>query len=319
MMVERFIEQYPAIQATSLDQRARKPMERDRLARLTEEDFRKAEIFIRLMKKLYTSTLCVSSEKSPTCGQILPILKQLEKHFSVKEGDTVFALNVKQAVWGNLSKRYQSAKASDVNTFVDIRSFLEEATALDPRFKHNVEDSSSVWERVKRKMMKGKETESEQPTDDGEDGVPQSEPEEEEEERETDEEGAQSEEEEFQPPPCKRLAMSPLEELFAEEDNHKIKVQSIKITSLKQQLETELKMYRAMPPKLVSDDPAKWWWDNRSTYPSLSEVAIPYLCVQASSTPSERVFSTAGDTICAERARILPGKADMLIFLNRNC
>ncbi|XP_061743027.1 uncharacterized protein LOC133542839 isoform X3 [Nerophis ophidion] len=60
------------------------------LARLTEEDFRKAEDFISLMKVLYTSTLCVSSEKSPTCGQILPILKKLEAHLAVKAGDTVF-------------------------------------------------------------------------------------------------------------------------------------------------------------------------------------------------------------------------------------
>ncbi|KAK5933433.1 hypothetical protein CgunFtcFv8_013916 [Champsocephalus gunnari] len=40
--------------------------------------------------------------------------------------------------------------------------------------------------------------------------------------------------------------------------------------------------------------------------------------VMASSTPSERVFSTAGDTICPERSRILPEKADMLICLNKN-
>lgn len=42
------------------------------------------------------------------------------------------------------------------------------------------------------------------------------------------------------------------------------------------------------------------------------------MCSQASSTPSERVFSTAGDTISQERSRILPEKADMLIFLQKN-
>ncbi|XP_034084944.1 zinc finger BED domain-containing protein 4 [Gymnodraco acuticeps] len=115
MMLERFIEQYPAIQAASLDQRLRKPMERDRLARLTEDDFRRAEEFIHLMKVLYTSTLCVSSEKSPTCGQILPILRKLEKHFSVEEGDTVLGSSLKQAVWGNLSKRYQTDGIRTVN------------------------------------------------------------------------------------------------------------------------------------------------------------------------------------------------------------
>ncbi|KAI7806319.1 putative zinc finger BED domain-containing protein 1-like [Triplophysa rosa] len=78
LMIERFLEQYPAIQAASLDQRLRKPIDRDRLARLTEEDFRKGEDFVHLMRILYRSTLCVSSEKSPTCGQVLPILQKLE-------------------------------------------------------------------------------------------------------------------------------------------------------------------------------------------------------------------------------------------------
>lgn len=78
-----------------------------RLARLTEEDFQRAEDFINLMKVLYTFTLCVSSEKSPTCGQILPILQKLEAHLTVKEGDTVFVSNLKKQVWANLSTRYQ--------------------------------------------------------------------------------------------------------------------------------------------------------------------------------------------------------------------
>uniref|UniRef100_A0A1A8MNV4 Zinc finger, BED domain containing 4 n=2 Tax=Nothobranchius pienaari TaxID=704102 RepID=A0A1A8MNV4_9TELE len=95
LMLKRLTEQYPAIQAASLDQRLRKNIERDRLAQLTEEDFRKAEDFINLMKVLCTSTLCVSSEKSPTCGQILPILQKLEAHLTVKEGDTLFVSNHK--------------------------------------------------------------------------------------------------------------------------------------------------------------------------------------------------------------------------------
>ena len=55
LMVERFLEQYPALQAAVLDPRIRKPMERDRLDRITDEDFTKAEEFIKVMKVLYTS------------------------------------------------------------------------------------------------------------------------------------------------------------------------------------------------------------------------------------------------------------------------
>ena len=55
LMVERFLEQYLALQAAVLDPRIRKPMERDRLDRITDEDFTKAEEFIKVMKVLYTS------------------------------------------------------------------------------------------------------------------------------------------------------------------------------------------------------------------------------------------------------------------------
>lgn len=48
----------------------------NRLTRLTDEDFRKAEDFVQFMQVLYTSTL--STEKSPTCGKILPILQKLK-------------------------------------------------------------------------------------------------------------------------------------------------------------------------------------------------------------------------------------------------
>lgn len=89
--------------------------------------------------------------------------------------------------------------------------------------------------------------------------------------------------------------------------------------SIQDHAEKEMQMYRETPPNFTSDDPAAWWWNQRMTYPLMSNMAFLYLCVQASSTPSERVFSTAGDTICAERSRIQPEKADMLIFLNKNC
>lgn len=72
-------------------------------------------------------------------------------------------------------------------------------------------------------------------------------------------------------------------------------------------------------PTMTSDDPAAWWWNNRSTYPVLSELAFSYLCAQASSAPRENIFSTAEDTVCAERSQIISDKANMLIFLDKNC
>lgn len=53
-----------------------------RLERVTDDDYRKAEEFVRVMKIVYTSTLYISAERSPTLGQILPILGKLQHHFT---------------------------------------------------------------------------------------------------------------------------------------------------------------------------------------------------------------------------------------------
>ena len=71
------------------------------------EDFRKAKEFMELMSVLHTSTLCVSREKSPTCGQIIPILKKLECHYAVQAEDSAFARNIKEKTRTDLSTRYQ--------------------------------------------------------------------------------------------------------------------------------------------------------------------------------------------------------------------
>ncbi|CAL9685086.1 unnamed protein product [Knipowitschia caucasica] len=304
LMIERFLEQYPAIQAASLDQRLRKNMERDRLDRLTEGDFTKAEHFIRLMRVLYTCTLCVSTEKSPSAGQILPIIQKLEKHFAPLNGDTAFVADLKNRVWRNLSARYKNE---------DIRFFLEEATALDPRFKNKMVNNAAVWERIKGKLLANSEESAPAAVHDHAEEVSVTQGEGNQEGLKTD-----SEEEEENPPPSKQSKKSPLEELFAEEDAMKRTSQE-GVMSMESRAEREIQTYLEIPSIITSSDPAAWFWNQKQTYPLLSCLAFSYLCVQASSTPSERVFSTAGSTICAERSRLLPEKADMIIFLNKNC
>ena len=44
-------------------------------------------------------------------------------------------------------------------------------------------------------------------------------------------------------------------------------------------------------------------------------LAEAILAVQATSTPTERVFAAAGRTISDERGRLLPENAEILIFL----
>ncbi|ROL43002.1 hypothetical protein DPX16_5555 [Anabarilius grahami] len=126
-------------------------------------------------------------------------------------------------------ERYPAIQAASLDQLLrkplerrdDIRSFLEEATALDLRFKHKVEDSSTVWLQIKENLIAANLSESKQP------------------------------------PPCIRATISPLEELFAADDELKMKsTESSRPLSIETKVDAELKMYQDMPPTMTSDDPA---------------------------------------------------------------
>ena len=80
----------------------------------------------------------------------------------------------------------------------------------------------------------------------------------------------------------------------------------------------EVKRYKATPNIPLNFDPLIWWKDNSIFFPLLAEIAKCRLCIPATSVPSERVFSTAGDIVTAQRATLKPSKVDMLIFLKKN-
>lgn len=68
--------------------------------------------------------------------------------------------------------------------------------------------------------------------------------------------------------------------------------------------------------KVCYNNPLEWWERKQSNFPLHAKLARRYLCVPATSAPSERVFSLAGLTIAKERASLNPEIADALIFLH---
>ena len=65
-------------------------------------------------------------------------------------------------------------------------------------------------------------------------------------------------------------------------------------------------------------DVIEWWRQKEFVFPILSKLARKYLCVPASSVPSERIFSTTGNIVNKKRACLSSENVDMLVFLNKN-
>ena len=99
-------------------------------------------------------------------------------------------------------------------------------------------------------------------------------------------------------------------------DTYQISVQEPK--SHQDICEAEISQYKKEPPINASENPLTWWSHHSDRYPSLSTMAKKYLCIPATSVPAERVFSTAGDAVTAQRSQLKSEHVDRLIFLKKN-
>ncbi|KAF1392218.1 hypothetical protein PFLUV_G00050300 [Perca fluviatilis] len=215
----------------------------------------------------------------------------IEHNMASNEEDSPTVSNIKRAILNNLYNRY----TSEYNN-------LLECTALDPRFRalpHLEKDQrNDVLHRLKEKAVlmlqnqdEGKEGASghplaaEQPLD------------------QTDRAGA-----ELKQPPSKKTA---LEDLLGGTFDEPV-AQHIS------PIDAEMIKYRAETSISLNSCPLKWWKENARLYPLLSSIAKAYLSTPATSVPSERVFSSAGDIVNVQRSQLLPENVDMLIFLKKN-
>ena len=84
----------------------------------------------------------------------------------------------------------------------------------------------------------------------------------------------------------------------------------------KTEVEKEMYNYLCLDTGLVN--PLIWWRDNEKYFPRLSQLARKYLCVPATSVPSEHAFSAAGHVVNEKRSSLLPENVNMLVFLSAN-
>lgn len=68
----------------------------------------------------------------------------------------------------------------------------------------------------------------------------------------------------------------------------------------------------------INTNPLEWWKLNGSRYPGLLTLVLKYLGIPGTSTPSERIFSKAGEIVCRRRSSLNPSTVDMLVFLSKN-
>ncbi len=81
----------------------------------------------------------------------------------------------------------------------------------------------------------------------------------------------------------------------------------------------DLKNFFSLPLQPRNSNPLTWWAkEGRRKFPQMYSLAVKYLSIPATSVPSERVFSAAGEVISKKRNRIGDKNARMLVVLHGN-
>lgn len=73
-----------------------------------------------------------------------------------------------------------------------------------------------------------------------------------------------------------------------------------------------------MPYQSLNCNVSEYWSNHKLMLYPLSEIALKYIMIPATSVPSETIFSKAGQFMSARRNRLLPDNLDTLVFLNKN-
>ena len=114
-------------------------------------------------------------------------------------------------------------------------------------------------------------------------------------------------------PPCKKRTLgSLLKNQETDEPDTRV------VISPEQKVKQEMQRYLVEPKVDEEEDPLKWWKHKQTTYPLLSGVAKKYLCITATSAPSERLFSRSGRIVTPLRSSLKPETVQKMVFLSMN-
>ena len=85
-----------------------------------------------------------------------------------------------------------------------------------------------------------------------------------------------------------------------------------------EEVQGEYEKYFSLPTANRQTDPFIWWNHKKNEFPIMSILAKKYLCISATSVPSERLFSDVGNLITPSRNKLSPNIVSKIVFLKRN-
>ena len=278
-MIERVMEQQVPVCAALIEMKRMDLLPKDTECRLLEE-------MLQVLKPFKDVTVQVSAEKYVTASAIRPLIHHLTQNaLRVQDADLSVIKAMKREMAKNLESRYQEPI---------VKEMLDFACFVDPRFKSmpflDTNEREALQEDFLAEVMMHviPEQEDERPDSDSDQAD--------------------------QEPPSKKPKTG-LGMLLGNMFNIPVEKRRM---SIREKAEKEMRLYMQEPSPFVDVNVLEWWKENCNRFPAIAEVARRRLCIPATSTPAERLFSKAGCIINSKRAVLDPDNASMLCFLAEN-
>ena len=247
----------------------------------TDSDFTIFESVIEVLKPLSFLTDALSGEKQVTVSAILTIYKHVKEVLVVSEGDSRMVSEMKRVISNDFAQR---------NTSPEVQQLLSMASFLDPRFRDKyLEEKEEIISAIRSECI---------PL------VSVTDP------------PCEIERAEMEPPVSKRP--KGLAAILRHITPPNQEPGSSCLLTPEQKIDSEIASYLDFPRTDSNVDPLEWWRKECSRFPALAQLSKKYLCVCATSVPSERVFSRSGYVANPLRSRLRPDILDKLVFLSVN-
>ena len=248
------------------------------------------EDIVELLQPFKIATQHLSGEKYPTISAVGPLLSEIKKRIAIDSSDSTAVKEFKRALGDDVNSRYQHP---------DIKMLFNKSSFLDPRFKSLTHLSTLQKEEVHEVVLQeaielaSKTRNSELPTVI---------------EPENDDASTDLE-------PKQKKKKNALVDMLGDSFNEDCQTNSSTVEDV---MKSEVLRYKSEGTISLDLNPLEWWSGRECVFPNLCKLAVKYMCITATSVPSEQLFSAAGNIVSSKRASLSPENVDKLVFLHSN-
>ncbi|CAB5213586.1 unnamed protein product [Rhizophagus irregularis] len=225
---------------------------------LNDDEWKELQLFCDFLKPFFEFTEEMSGSKYPTFGTLLLLLDHLLEHITIIKNDT----SIPKWIKGIAKEMQEKFRCISVNLYNSTATL---ALVLDPRYKTQILPNSVSVEDAKQLLLE------------------------------------------------KFNSYQNMEQTLIADDENEIKEDNVgdkrktsgilsrmiqkkrKFNNL--QSRNEIMEYLAIPVEPIDIDPCEWWKHHKVQYPLLEKIARDYICIPATSVPSEQAFSKSGELV----------------------